>query len=357
MSHPLPIFTPPGLTPPPRASTQRRLIDSHGRTIRDLRLGVTDRCNFRCVYCMDPDVRFLRKSQLMTLPEMVRVARICVDLGVRKIRLTGGEPTIYPHLDDLIGQLSRLPIDDLAMTTNGSLFDLDRARLWKRLGLRRLTLSLDTLREDRFTSITRSSTTPAKVIASITAARDAGLRPVRVNAVIVRGRNEDEILDLVALARELDIEMRFIEYMPLDSARAWDRDKMVSAREILDIIESRYPLRAIGRQGASGTSLNHEFADGSPGGVGIIASVTRVFCSRCSRLRITADAQVRPCLFSTEEFDLRSLMREGGGGVGGASDRAIEDFLMDATWTKQRGHSINEATYVQPTRPMSSIGG
>ncbi len=347
----LPIFTSRGLAPPNRELRERRLIDAYGRTIRDLRLSVTDRCNFRCTYCMEPDVRFLRKVELLTVPEMVRVARLCVGLGVEKIRLTGGEPTVYQHLDDLIAELAKLPIKDLAMTTNGSLMDDARAREWKRLGLRRLTLSLDTLRPDRFAAITRSKTPPETVIDAIRKAKDAGLDPVRVNAVIVRNWNDDEIVDLVDLAREIGFEMRFIEYMPLDSARAWDRDKLVSAEEILRTIRTRHELTPIGRDGKSGTSLNHAFADGAPGGVGIIASVTRIFCGQCSRLRITADGQVRPCLFSNNEFDVRVLLR------GGASDEQIEDFLLDSVWTKQAQHGINDAGFEQPDRPMSAIGG
>ncbi len=347
----LPIFTSQGRAPPKREERGRRLIDSHGRTIRDLRLSVTDRCNFRCTYCMEPDIRFLRKTELMSVPEMVRVARLCVGLGVEKIRLTGGEPTVYAHLDELIGELARLPIKDLAMTTNGSLMDLDRAREWKRLGLRRVTLSLDTLRPDRFAAITRSKTPPQRVIDAIQIAKEVGLEPVRVNAVIVRGWNDDEILDLVALARDIGFELRFIEYMPLDSARAWDRKKLVSADEILEIIQSRFDLTPVGRDGHSGTSLNHAFGDGSPGGVGIIASVTRIFCGACSRLRITADAQVRPCLFSAKEFDLRVPLRHG------VSDTELEDFLLDSVWTKQPQHGINEAGFEQPDRPMSAIGG
>ena len=300
---------------------------------------------------MEPDIRFLRKTELMTVPEMVRVSRLCVGLGVQKIRLTGGEPTVYAHLDELIGELGKLPIVDLALTSNGSLMNLDRARDWKRSGLSRVTLSLDTLRPDRFQAITRSNTPPQRVIDAICIAKDVGLEPVRVNAVIVRGWNDDEILDLVALAREIGFELRFIEYMPLDSARAWDRKKLVSADEILGIIQSEFDLTPIGRDRKSGTSLNHTFADGSPGGVGIIASVTRIFCGECSRLRITADAQVRPCLFSSEEFDLRVPLRHG------ASDGELEEFLLDSVWTKQAQHAINDADFEQPDRPMSAIGG
>ncbi len=352
VTHTLPILmTEP---PPPAPGTVRhdlRLIDSHGRTIRDLRLSVTDRCNFRCVYCMEPDVRFKRKMDLLTLPEMVRLASLCVEMGVRKIRITGGEPTVYPHLDELIAALADLPIEDLAMTTNGSLLTSEQARAWRRLGLRRLTFSIDTLRDERFTAITRSTSNPTRVLDAVRIARDEGLTPVRLNAVIMRGFNDDEIADLAGLARDLGVEVRFIEYMPLDSARAWDRSRLVPAREIVDAIRRRFELVPLGRESPNATATRYAFADGAPGAIGIIASVTQVFCDHCSRLRITADGQLRTCLFSTREFDLRGPMRRG------ITDDDLRLLLLDATWTKPRGHEINSPDYEQPARPMSSIGG
>lgn len=340
---------------PPRAPEEAHalgvLIDSHGRTIRDLRLSITDRCNFRCVYCMDPDVRFLPKHEVLSVEEFVRVARVCVSLGVRRIRITGGEPVVHRGLEAIIEGVSRLPIDDLSMTTNGTRGDVETAQRWGRLGLRRLTLSLDTLREDRFRAITRSGLTPGHVIGAIGSAMRAGLTPVKVNAVIVRGLNDDEVADLAGLAREMGFEMRFIEFMPLDSGHRWGFERVVTAAEIKGLVEGRFRLEPLGREEASSTSLTYAFADGSPGRVGLIAPVTRAFCGACSRLRITADGKVRPCLFSREEWDMRPVLRGGG------DDAAVARFLVDAVWTKQAGHGIAGEGFVQPARPMSAIGG
>lgn len=333
------------------------LIDSHGRVIRDLRLSITDRCNFRCVYCMDPDVRFMDAGELLAEAELVRVAAVCVRLGVEKIRITGGEPAVHPGLAGIIRALRALPVRDLAMTTNGSLMDEARLRSWRDAGLDRLTVSIDSVRPDRFAAITRARTTPDRVVEGVRAAVRAGFARVKMNAVVVRGLNEDEIVPLAALARELGVEMRYIEYMPLDSAHAWDPSKLVPAAEILERIAAAFPLRPLGREGASSTALLYEFADGAAGvgekrgRIGLIAPVTRPFCGACSRLRITADGKVRPCLFSREEFDLRPLLR------GGADDDQIARFLVDATWAKQAGHGIASPGFRQPDRPMSAIGG
>lgn len=327
------------------------MVDSYGRRIRDLRLSITDRCNFRCVYCMEPDVRFMPKMQLLSVDEFVRLASVCVELGVEKIRLTGGEPTLYFGLDELIGRLGELPIKDLALTTNGSLLDMPRAVKWKQAGLKRITISIDSLDPERFNAITRSNSSPEQVIAAIRTARDAGLEPVRVNAVVVRGQNEDEIVELAGLARTLGVDVRLIEYMPLDSARAWDQSKLVPASEMIEKIQTKYLLKDPDRDSASSPSQVYEFADGAPGRIGVIASVTRPFCGACSRLRITADGKVRPCLFSREEWDVRGALREG------ASDDDLRAILLNATWSKQEGHNISSADYVQPDRAMWSIGG
>ncbi len=336
---------------PARALQPRRLVDAHGRTIRDLRISITDRCNFRCVYCMDPGVRFLPRERLMSVDQIVRVARVCVGLGVDKLRLTGGEPTVHPHLTRIIRGLAALGTRDLALTTNGSrLGDEDLAR-WKAAGLGRVTVSLDTLRPHRFRAITRSQATPADVIEGVRRIMRAGFEPPKLNAVIIRGMNEDEVADLAGLARDLGVEFRFIEFMPLDSARAWDRALVVPADEILERIGDVHPLVPLGRVEHSGTAEEYGFADGAPGRVGVIAPVTRPFCGACSRLRITADGKVRPCLFSTREWDLKRLLDAE------ADDRQIEDFLIDATWTKQAGHGIMSDSFQRPARPMSAIGG
>ncbi|MGE3108007.1 MAG: GTP 3',8-cyclase MoaA [Phycisphaerales bacterium] len=346
--------------PAPRARGDRRLLDSHGRTIRDLRLSVTDRCNFRCVYCMEPDVRFMGSNELLSIEEMARVARVCAGLGIEKIRVTGGEPTVRTDLAEILAAISRGVEEaarpeggrlDLAMTTNGSLMDEARLGEWRRAGLKRITVSIDSLDAGRFARVTRSASSPGEVVEGIRAAKRAGFDPVKVNAVVVRGFNEDDVPGLAALARELAIDMRYIEFMPLDSGRAWDESKLVPASEIVERIGREFALESIERDEESSTALLYRFADGSPGRIGVIAPVTRTFCGACSRLRITADGKVRPCLFSTREWDLRPLLREGG------TDGEIEEFLMDVTWTKQAGHGISSAAFEQPARPMSAIGG
>lgn len=328
-----------------------RLIDSHHRTIRDLRLSVTDRCNYRCVYCMDPDFRYMPKRELLDLDEYITIARVCQSLGVRKLRLTGGEPTLYPKLLPLMTALGRLGLDDIAMTTNGSRMTEAAARSWREAGLTRLTLSLDSLRPERTKSITRTNSSPDMVVDAIRCAKAAGLAPIKVNAVVMRGVNDDELVDFADFAREQDIDLRLIEFMPLDSSRAWRRDVVVSADEMLERIRARHELVRVGDDNPHSTSLNFTFADGAPGRIGIIAPVSRPFCGACNRLRVTADGKVRPCLFSASEWDLRAVLRSG------ADDAAVARFLIDATWTKQAGHGIGSQDFVQPARTMSAIGG
>jgi GTP 3',8-cyclase len=352
----------------PRSHRQHptRLIDSFGRVIHDLRLSITDRCNFRCVYCMDPDVKFAPKDDLLTIDEHLAIARVAVRLGVTKLRITGGEPALHPGLLDLIAGLSSLNVQDVAITTNGSFLDAATARQWRDAGLTRVTLSLDSLRQDRFKAITRSGSSVTEVLAGIAAAREAGLDPVRVNAVIVRGFNEDELVDLARLARDLAIDVRLIEYMPLDSAHAWERNKVVTATEMLERISRVFPLEPIGRDTTSSPATVFRFADRQTineteridggahgeGRIGVIASVTRSFCSTCSRLRITADGKVRPCLFAHHEWDIRPLLRSGA-----SHPDAIARFLQDAVYAKSAGHAIDSPEFRQPDRTMSAIGG
>ena len=291
------------------------------------------------------------KRELLSLEEYVTIARVCASLGVEKVRLTGGEPTLYPHLGDLISAIGALPFRDIAMTSNGSLLQHDTLRRWVAGGLNRITFSLDSLRPDRVRRITRSQSSPETVINAIAMARDAGLAPIKVNAVVMRDINDDEMADFADFAREQDIDMRLIEFMPLDSSRVWKRGDVVGAQEILAAIRARHELVAVGPEDPSSTSLNFRFADGAPGQIGVIAPVTRPFCGACSRLRVTADGKVRPCLFSHEEWDMRPLLR------GGADDNVIESFLVDSLWTKQAGHRINADDFVQPERTMSAIGG
>jgi cyclic pyranopterin phosphate synthase len=355
MSVSLPIFAgsldsrPP--TAPAAARADGRLFDAHGRVVRDLRLSVTDRCNYRCVYCMDPDHRYMPKRSLLTLEEYLRVVRVCVGLGVEKIRITGGEPTLYPHLDGLIRGLAAMPVGDLAMTTNGSLFTAEKARRWRAAGLGRVTFSLDSLRPQRVADITRCSVGPETVMDAIAVARAAGLGPIKVNAVIMRGVNDDEVADFADFARAHEVDMRLIEFMPLDSGRAWSRGSVVSADEMLQIIRQRHRLVPAGRDDAQSTALNFAFADGAPGRVGIIAPVTCFFCGACSRMRLTADGKIRPCLFSHDEWDLGSLLRRD------ATDSEVARFVIDSMWTKQAAHGIGTGQFAPPPRTMSAIGG
>jgi len=415
----LPIGT--SRTPPPAPSVAARpghLVDSHGRVIRDLRLSVTDRCNFRCIYCMDPDFRYMPKQELLTLEEYVALVRVCVGLGITKVRITGGEPTLYPQLDELIDQLARLDIPDLSMTTNGSLVTRAKALRWKSLGLKRLTLSLDSLRPERVQAITRAKVGPETVIEAIHIAHEAGLGPVKVNAVIMRGVNDDEVADMADFAREHGVDYRLIEFMPLDSEHGWSMDRVFSAREMLERIEDRHTLIREEDDDPSSTSMNFRFAisdsgtgvppvidrsgsmpersmdlgaqsasHGRPrrglrpavtgetpvplqtpvplksqGRIGLIAPVTRPFCGACSRLRITADGKVRPCLFSHEEWDIRANLRDDPRAEPGANgtnvvDARLRQFLIDSMWTKQAGHGIGSKSFHQPQRTMSAIGG
>ncbi|MBL8874617.1 MAG: GTP 3',8-cyclase MoaA [Phycisphaerae bacterium] len=334
--------------------SSRRLIDSHGRTIRDLRISVTDRCNFRCVYCMEPNVRFAPASSLLTVDEIIRLVTIATSLGIRKIRLTGGEPTLHPQLLDIISGIATIPDVEITLTTNASLLSRETLSAWKLAGLSRLTISIDSLQPDRFARLTRSSSSPAQVLNGIQLSLSEGLTPVKLNAVLIRGFNDDEAVTLAALARTFNVEMRFIEYMPLDSAHAWDSSKWVSAAETRAAIEGTFPLIACDDDDPSSTARKFRFVDldrESLSRIGFIAPVSQPFCGACNRLRVTADGKVRPCLFSDTEWDLLSILRGGG------TDDELATFLIDATWTKQAGHGITLPDFVQPERPMSAIGG
>lgn len=354
--HSLPLLKDLPLNAAPRADSgaARELRDSHGRTIQDLRLSITDRCNFRCIYCMEPDVRFFERGQLLSVDELVRVAAICKSLGIRRLRLTGGEPTLRPELDEIIERIGEVAFDDFSMTTNGSLIEPTRLRLWKASGLDRLTFSLDSADETTFASMTRSRSSIADVFGAIEAANTAGLGPVKVNAVVMRGKNEGQVTRLARIAAERGFEMRFIEFMPLDSGHAWNRTQLVPASEILELLRREGEIAPLDRARPSETAETFLFTprgSGHAARIGIIAPVTRSFCGSCSRLRITADGKVRPCLFSLREFDVRPLLRSN------AEQAVLEQFLIDATWTKQAGHGISSPDFEQPARPMSAIGG
>ncbi|HVF48246.1 MAG TPA: GTP 3',8-cyclase MoaA [Pyrinomonadaceae bacterium] len=328
------------------------LTDAYNRTIRDLRLSLTDRCNFRCFYCLPHgEPSWAYKEKLLTFEELEFVCEIFVSLGIQKIRLTGGEPLIRRDVPVLIEKLSRLKprLADIALTTNG--YDFARhSRALRSAGLDRVTFSLDSLRPERFREITGVDGL-SRVLNSIEIAKQIGFHPVKVNAVIVRGRNDDELVDFARFARENDISFRCIEFMPLDSGHEWSRDLVVSGREIRDAINAVYPLKLKDPTRGSETAWKYAFADSQPGEIGIIAPVTEMFCGQCSRIRLTADGQIRTCLFSTAEYDLRERLRSG------ASRKDIETFIEAAVRLKERQHHINDITFVQPSRTMSFIGG
>ncbi len=328
------------------------LLDAHNRTIRDLRISLTDRCNFRCFYCLpNGEPPLARKETILTFEEIERIARVFVSLGIEKIRLTGGEPLIRRDVPKLVSRLSDLKpaLHDIALTTNGTGFRRQAASL-REAGLDRVTLSLDSLDRENFRGITGVDDLE-DALDAIDAAKEFGFEPVKVNAVIVRGRNDHEVVDLARFARENNVAMRFIEFMPLDSGDEWDRSLVVAGREIRDAINAEFPLKLVDTNRGSGTSWKYRFADGSPGEIGIIAPVTEMFCGQCSRIRLTADGQIRTCLFSTAEHDLRSVIRSG------ASDDDVADFIRSVTLKKEPRHYINDTAFTPASRTMSFIGG
>lgn len=328
------------------------LRDAHNRIIRDLRISLTDRCNFRCFYCLpNGEPPLARKDTILTFEEIASIAGIFVSLGIEKIRLTGGEPLIRRDVPSLVRELAKLKprLHDLALTTNG--FDFPRhAAALKEAGVDRVTFSLDSLDHEKFLDITGVDALE-KVHVSIATAKDLGFEPVKVNACIVRGRNDDELLDFARFARESNVSFRFIEFMPLDSGHEWSRDLVVSGKEIHAAINAVYPLKLKQTSRGSETSWKYEFADGSPGEIGIIAPVTEMFCGACSRIRLTADGQIRTCLFSTTEHNLRDVLRSG------ATREEIVRFIEDAVMKKEPRHYINDAEFVPASRTMSFIGG
>ena len=328
------------------------LVDAYNRTIRDLRISLTDRCNFRCFYCLpNGEPPLARKATILSFEEIVYISDIFVSLGIEKIRLTGGEPMLRRNIEELVAKLSKLKpqLKDLALTTNG--FNIPaKARALKDAGLDRMTLSLDTLNTQRFREITGSDSLE-DVFRAIEAAKLNGFEPVKLNAVIVRGVNDDELVDFARFARKNGVEMRFIEYMPLDSGHDWSREKVVPGREMFEKINSVFPLELRSTDRGSSTAWKHDFADGSPGGIGIIAPVTEMFCGQCSRIRLTADGQIRTCLFSTVEHDLRDYLRSG------ASRAELVEFIEYVTLKKEPRHRINDADFKPASRTMSFIGG
>jgi cyclic pyranopterin phosphate synthase len=328
------------------------LKDSYGRVIRDLRVSLTDRCNFRCFYCLphgEPPVA--PKSEMLSYEEIEYVSDIFVSLGIEKLRLTGGEPMMRRDIETIIRKLAAFKprLHDLALTTNGY-FLPGRAEGLKAAGLDRITISIDSLKRDVFKRMTGVDVLE-RVLEGIEAAKRAHLTPIKINAVIVRGHNETEVADFAAFAREHDIWMRFIEFMPLDSGHEWSRADVVSGREIRERIEERFPLVPVKLARGSETSSRYRFADGAPGEVGIIAPVTEAFCGACSRIRLTADGQIRTCLFSTVEHSLRDVVRSR------ATRSEIVEYIESVVMKKEPRHYINDPDFMQPARTMSFIGG
>ncbi|MBR7827541.1 GTP 3',8-cyclase MoaA [Actinospica sp. MGRD01-02] len=334
------------------------LVDRFGRTATDLRVSVTDKCDLRCTYCMPAEgLPWLPREEVLTDDEIVRLVRIGVErLGIREVRLTGGEPLIRPGLPGLIGRLAELaPRPRLSLTTNG----VSLARLaepLKAAGLDRVNVSLDTLDPQLFRTLTRRDRHD-RVIAGIDAALSAGVGPVKINTVLMRGVNDHEAADLLRWSLERGCELRFIEQMPLDAQHGWDREKMVTADEILEQLSAEFDLVPEGAE-ARGTApaetwlvAGYRTPDGRPARVGVIASVTRPFCGDCDRVRLTADGQMRTCLFARDESDLRTALR------GGAADSEIAERWRVAFQGKKAGAGIGEPDFVQPVRPMSAIGG
>lgn len=326
---------------------EQDLVDPFGRTVRDLRISVTDRCNFRCQYCMPAEgMKWLPREDILSFEEIERFARICVSrFGFNGIRLTGGEPLVRAHLPELVERLAGLGVD-LALTTNGATLRLHAAALVA-AGLTRINISLDSLQRERFTELTRRDELD-RVLDGIDAALEAGLQPIKINVVMMRGINDDEIVDFANYGREKDVTVRFIEFMPLDAGDVWTDRLVVPADEIIKTIGEAFPIEPVVR--GNEPAERWRYSDGN-GEVGVIASVTKPFCGNCDRVRLTAEGQFRTCLFSVDEFDMRSLLRSE------ANDEAIADAISAAVGTKWAGHSIGQVNFIRPKRTMSQIGG
>jgi cyclic pyranopterin phosphate synthase len=336
---------------PPLTSKFPPLIDRLGRTHTSLRISVTDRCNIRCFYCMpEENVRFRPRDEILTFEEIVRFVRVVTRAGVNKFRITGGEPLVRSDLPRLIEQLAQIEgIDDLALTTNGILL-ADQADALRQAGLRRLNISLDTLDEATFQKITRREGLD-RVLGGIAAAQRVGFEKIRLNAIAIRGLSETEIVPLGRFAREQQLELRFIEYMPLDADGAWTATDVLDGATLREHLQQEFgPLDPVARDDPSQPATDFRYADGG-GRVGFINSVTEPFCESCNRLRLTAEGQIRNCLFSTAEWDARALLR------GTATDAEIAQLVQDCVTAKAPAHGIGTATFERPQRAMYQIGG
>lgn len=325
------------------------LTDTFGRVHNNLRISVTDRCNLRCVYCMPEEVTFLDRAELLTFEEITHFVEVAVPLGIDKVRLTGGEPLMRKHLEKLVAMLARVPgLRDIGLTTNALLLE-DHAKSLYDAGLRRLNVSLDTLDPGRFRQLSRRDGLD-RVLAGLDAALATGFAPIKVNAVIIRGMNEMDVVPLAQYARQRGLEMRYIEYMPI-GADSWERSKVYFAHEILEQLEREVaPLSPSARYDPKAPAMDFEYADGG-GTVGIIASVSRPFCRSCNRLRLTADGKLRNCLFALDEVDVKRYLR------GTPDDAALAEVIRANVQAKWEGHEINTARFVKPLRTMHAIGG
>ena len=331
-------------------TSRPKLIDGMGRTIVNLRISVTDRCNFRCTYCMPADnVEFMDRSNLLSFEEIQRVAQIVSRMGINRLRLTGGEPLMRKNLPVLIKMLNEVDgIDDIAMTTN-AYFLKDQAQSLKDAGLKRLNVSLDALDPEKFRDVNRRDCLQS-VLDGLDTARKVGFKSIKINAVAVRNFSETEIMSLIEMGRSDGFEVRFIEFMPLDSDKVWERDKVLFGHEIVNMIKDNYELVPIDNSLEIGPASEYNFADGK-GKIGIITAVSNPFCDHCNRIRMTADGKLRTCLFSTKETNLKELIRSG------ATDKTIIETLKQAVLVKEPGHKINLDDFERPTRAMHAIGG
>ena len=326
-------------------------MDAHGRGITDLRVSVTDRCNFRCRYCMPAEgMPWLDRSDILSFEEIERLVGVLARLGVCDVRLTGGEPLARRDFPRLVSMLRAVPgIRDLAVTTNGYLLERDAAALVD-AGIDRVNVSIDSLARDRFHEITRRDALPQVLRGLEAIAAHSRVRPIKVNAVAMRDFTEDEVFRFCELARSNAFQVRFIEFMPLDGDRAWSPDQVLTGGELRALIERRHPLEALPRE-PHATARVYRFADGGGGEIGFINPVSEPFCADCNRIRLTAEGKLRTCLFSMRETDLRVPLRDG------ASDAEIEGIVRDAVWRKELKHRVNEPGFVAPPRTMSAIGG
>lgn len=312
------------------------LLDSMGRPIRDLRISVTDRCNFRCAFCMpsNREYEFLPRKELLSFEEIVRLCRIFLDLGVKKFRITGGEPLLRKNIEKLIQMISPLEgLEDLALTTNGILL-AQKAPILKEAGLKRVTVSLHSMNRETFQKITGSKNHPDSILASIDKASEAGLKPIKVNVVAMKGTNEDTLVDLARYFKERGHILRFIEYMDVGTLNSWDSQKVLSAREIIQIISEAFPLEPLEKAYSGEVALRYRYRDGL-GEVGVIASITQPFCGDCNRIRLSSDGKVYTCLFATAGLDLKQFLREG------ASDEEIKEILQNL-WNQRRDRYSEE---------------